>query len=457
VITELSASQWDGELLAGDAVAAGFADDFGHVSSHEPAAVLRAGSIHDVAALLRFAAAHGVPVAARGMGHSTFGQSQVAGGIVVDLRGLAVIGPIEGDSVTVGAGASWRDVVTATAAHGLTPPVLTDYLGLSVGGTLSVGGIGGTSWQHGLQTDHVLALEVVTADGGTHRCSPDSEPELFATALAGLGQFGIITAATLRLVPAPARVRRHQLYYPDIATLTADQRVLLREGRFPFLQGEILPGETGWRYLLDVAEHDPADGDPLAGLSDDRPVAETEDVEHIAFADRLAAGEAYLRSTGEWLHPHPWWNALLPDRTTDEFLASLMAELTPHTLGASGLVLCYPIHTDRVRTPMFPKPAEPVAFLVGILRTSQPDTAAVEDAVAGNRRWYERARALGGVAYQIGTIPFTQQDWRAHFGPLWPAFAAAKRSYDPAGLLSPGHGIWAAPPAAHRRPTRPSR
>ena len=65
----------------------------------------------------------------------------------------------------VGAGATWRAVLGATLARGLTPPVLTNYLGLSVGGTLAVGGIGGTSSRYGMQTDNVLALDVVTGDG----------------------------------------------------------------------------------------------------------------------------------------------------------------------------------------------------------------------------------------------------------------------------------------------------
>ncbi len=81
MIAESSASSWDGEFLVDDGVRAEIGDDFGQIVRHEPAAVLRAGWTADVAALLRIAAAHGMPVAARGMGHSTYGQSQVAGGI----------------------------------------------------------------------------------------------------------------------------------------------------------------------------------------------------------------------------------------------------------------------------------------------------------------------------------------------------------------------------------------
>jgi hypothetical protein len=41
------------------------------------------------------------------------------------IRDMNTIGPIQGDRITVGAGATWRSVVTATVRAGLTPPVLT--------------------------------------------------------------------------------------------------------------------------------------------------------------------------------------------------------------------------------------------------------------------------------------------------------------------------------------------
>ncbi len=48
---------------------------------------------------------------------------------------------VKQDRVVVDAGATWRDLLDATLARGLTPPVLTNYLGLSIGGTIAVGGI----------------------------------------------------------------------------------------------------------------------------------------------------------------------------------------------------------------------------------------------------------------------------------------------------------------------------
>ncbi len=85
-------------------------------------------------------------------------------------------------------------------------------------------------------------------------CSAAEHPELFDGVRAGLGQCGIVTRATLRLVRAPEAYRRFQLFYRDLPSLAADQRRVLTEGRFDQLQGAILPdGRGGWRYQLDGA------------------------------------------------------------------------------------------------------------------------------------------------------------------------------------------------------------
>ena len=144
-------------------------------------------------------------------------------------------------TATVGAGAVWSAVLTASLAHGLTPPVFTDYIELSVGGTLSAGGVGGASHHHGAQVDTVVELEVVTGTGQIQTCSATRDTDLFHAALSGLGQVGVITRAVLRLVAAPTSVRSYSLSYPTVSALTAAQRKAVGDGRFDWLEGTILP------------------------------------------------------------------------------------------------------------------------------------------------------------------------------------------------------------------------
>jgi cytokinin dehydrogenase len=128
-----------GQLLLGGPAAEAAADDFGHIIHRQPRAVLQPGDVNDVVVMVRFCNEHRIPVAARGQGHATYGQAQVAGGLVIDTGPLDAIG-VGTDTVEVQAGARWSSLLNATLPHRLTPPVLTDYLELSVGGTLSVGG-----------------------------------------------------------------------------------------------------------------------------------------------------------------------------------------------------------------------------------------------------------------------------------------------------------------------------
>ncbi|KAK8952213.1 Cytokinin dehydrogenase 11 [Platanthera zijinensis] len=180
--------------------------DFGGMLTSVPAAVIQPSDADEVAGAIRFARANGLTVAARGNGHSIHGQAGAAGGLVLDMRALA--GPLElagGSVAEVPAGALWAEVLEwAVAEHGMAPPSWTDYLGLTVGGTLSNAGVSGQAFRHGPQVANVARLEVVTGDGERRLCSPDSgDADLFFAVLGGLGQFGVITRVWIPLLPAP--------------------------------------------------------------------------------------------------------------------------------------------------------------------------------------------------------------------------------------------------------------
>lgn len=440
----------EGQLLFSDASLSADADDFGHIIHNRPRAVLRPGAAQDVAAMMRFCHEQRIPVAPRGQGHSTYGQAQAGGGLVIETATLDAV-RVGADSAEVEAGAPWSAVLGAALAHGLTPPVLTDYLGLSVGGTLSVGGVGGTTPRYGSQADNVLELEVVTGAGQRVVCSPRRIPELFHAVLAGLGQCAVLVRATLRLVPAPRRVRRYLLYYRSAGALTADQRRVQADARFSYVEGgaKRSPGRPGWLYYLEAgAYYDSTRPDDAALTGDlhfERGTQEVSDLAYGDFAHRLAPGVALLESTGEWRDPHPWWNMFLPGSVADSFVSGVMADLTEADVGASGVILLYPLLRSALRTPLLRVPDEPVVFLFSLLRTATPGSGAApgaDEMLRGNRSLFERARALGGYGYPVGSIPLTGRDWREHFGPQWPLLARARSRYDPGGILTPGQGIF---------------
>ncbi|MFD8817380.1 FAD-binding protein [Streptomyces sp. NPDC059627] len=422
------------------------AEDFGHLVCAPPLGVLRPRSAAEVGDALAYAGPRGIPVAARAGGHSMYGQGQARGGIVLDLRELSAVGPVAGDRVAVQAGALWRDVLAATLPYGLAPPVLTDYLGAGVGGVLSVGGLGGASHRHGLVADSVLELEVVTGAGEHLVCSPERHGALFHAVLAGLGQVAVIVRATLRLSPAPALVRRYCLYYPDLDGYLADQRLLATDRRFDYLEGQARPVEDtagDWTYMVEaLASHrgptPPDDEALLGGLS--FTGSESTDLDYAEFANRVATDEEVLRASGEWLHPHPWLNLLLPEDTAASVVTGVLADPGFRDLRTGGLVLLYPLRTGTLRAPLFRRPRGEVVHLLALLRTALPGTA--DPMVAANRRAYEFARAKGAVAYPANALPMSPDDWREHYGSGWDTLAGAKSVHDPYGVLGRGHGLW---------------
>ena len=117
----------------------------------------------------------------------------------------------------------------ATLPAGKTPPVLS-----TTSSSRSAAPSGRRCRRHdvayGVQADNVLEMEVVTGDGELVTCSAHQHSGPFDAVRAGLGQVGVITAATLGLVAGASSVRRFQLFYPDLATMLEDARRLTKQG-----------------------------------------------------------------------------------------------------------------------------------------------------------------------------------------------------------------------------------
>jgi len=439
----------DGELTTDPAVLAEAGDDYGHIVRRTPLAVLRPGSVADVVALVRYAARHRIAVSVRGQGHSTYGQAQVGAGVVIDSRTLDQVHEIRADRVTVDAGVTWHELATATLARGLTPPVFTDYLDLSVGGTLNAGGIGGTTQTYGMQVDTVLELEVVTGTGQLVRCSPTRHRALFESVLGSLGQLAVVVRATVMLVPAPTSVRGYTLYYSDLDTYLADQRGLLAGRRFDSLEGQVARTavDDGWEFFLDSAVYHsgarPDDAAVTRGLRHDPARTVATDYTYAEWIDRLRPTVEFLKAIGAWSLPHPWLDMFLPASGTAQVVRETLATLTLADTG-QGPILLYPFRPGLVRPRFVRLPDEPVAFLFSLLRTTVPPTT-VESQLAGNRDLYDRGVAAGGTRYPIGSVELTRRDWREHYGRDFPAFVAAKAAWDPRRILSPGQGIFGPP------------
>jgi D-arabinono-1,4-lactone oxidase len=150
----------------------------------------------------------------------------------------------ESGVVSVEAGIRLKDLGTELERRGWTIPNLGSIDSQSVAGVIATG-THGSSLQHGLLSECILALSVTLANGRTVRCSATNNPSLFRAALVSLGALGIVTEVTLQAVPA-FRVAWQQSLHPIESLLESWSTDLWTSHRFvrvwwlPYMKRAIL-------------------------------------------------------------------------------------------------------------------------------------------------------------------------------------------------------------------------
>ncbi|KAG6474896.1 cytokinin dehydrogenase 3-like [Zingiber officinale] len=462
--------------------------DFGRIIFSPPSAVLRPQSTDDISLLLTFLSASSfskVTVAARGAGHSIHAQSQALDGIVIEMDSLPSdihihkkLDDEHGFSYAdVSGGALWVELLEESLKFGLAPRSWTDYLYLSIGGTLSNGGISGQTFKYGPQISNVLELDVVTGKGDLITCSPTKSSELFFAVLGGLGQFGIITRARILLQDAPEKVKWFRAFYDDFDIFIKDQELLVSmPDLVDYLEGFVVPNEesllsssiafpaplhsvpsfhlSNVYYCIEFAVHDfqvePSVVEQTVEkittqMSYLQPYIYSVEVSYFDFLNRVRMEEMSLRARGLWEVPHPWLNMFVPKFGIKEFKDLLMDNMSLNQF--KGPILIYPILKNKwdTNTSAVLPDTEDLIYIVGVLQSAAPAICSAE-CLAGIVR---RNRRIVGAASaeRIGAKQYLAQQpsllhWRSHFGGEWNRFVARKARFDPLAILGPGQGIF---------------
>ncbi|MET4718566.1 hypothetical protein ABIF63_002672 [Bradyrhizobium japonicum] len=228
-----------------------------------PHLIARCIGTADVVAAVRFARNHDLGIAIRGGGHNVAGTAVCDDGIVIDLSAMRGVRVDPADRrAWVQGGALWGDVDHETQAHGLaTTGGIVSHTG--VAGLTLGGGVGWLMRKHGLTVDNLLAINLVTADGGLLRVSEDEHPDLFWALRGGGGNFGVVTSFEFRLHPVgpivlagpilwdatdAAEVLR--LYRDFIADAPDELGTVVRFGTAPPLT--VIPENLHWRPVMMV-------------------------------------------------------------------------------------------------------------------------------------------------------------------------------------------------------------
>jgi glycolate oxidase len=232
----------DGEKVtaAAEIIASHSADKWS--ASHAPDAVVLAECTADVAAVLAFAHERGIPVTPRGAGVGYVGGCvPVHGGIalsVMRMNRILDVHPLDGVAI-VQPGVITGDLQEAVRAVGWEyPPDPASLKECSIGGNIATNAGGPRCLKYGVTRSYVLGLEVVLADGRVLRTGGRLHKNKTGFDLAGLftgseGMLGVITEATLRLIPKPACRAMLAAVFPEFSMAAAAVQAILNAGHLP--------------------------------------------------------------------------------------------------------------------------------------------------------------------------------------------------------------------------------
>ncbi|RYP58942.1 hypothetical protein DL769_008747 [Monosporascus sp. CRB-8-3] len=169
-------------------------------SAIHPACIVSPETAQDVSATVAWLTTKGnsCHFAVRSGGHTSWaGASNIAGGVVIDLRTLGTVElSADKSTVLVGAGATWDAVYAKLDPLGLSVNG-GRAAGVGVGGLTLGGGISYFSPRYGWTCDVVSNFQVVLADGRIVDANATSNPDLFVALKGGNNNFGIVTRIDL--------------------------------------------------------------------------------------------------------------------------------------------------------------------------------------------------------------------------------------------------------------------
>jgi len=170
----------------------------GMINKH-PALIARCKNSRDVSLAVKFARNHNLLVSIRGGGHNVAGNAVCDDGLMIDLSLMNNVSVDQKKMTAIlGPGCTLGNADLETQKYGLVIPAgivtSTGVAGLTLGG-----GFGWLSRKWGLTCDHLISVEVVTAEGEIIKANANENSDLFWGLKGGGGNFGIVTSFEFKL------------------------------------------------------------------------------------------------------------------------------------------------------------------------------------------------------------------------------------------------------------------
>ena len=187
----------------------------GSVDRALPAAVALPASTEEVSAVVKAARRHGAPIVARGAGTGLSGGAIAHdGGVVAALTRMNRILEVDVENriAVVEPGVVNIDLTHAVEKHGLYyAPDPSSQKACTIGGNVAENSGGPHCLAYGVTTNHVLGLEIVTADGSVQwlggRTRDSAGYDLRGVMIGSEGTLAIVTKVVVRLLRRPEAVK----------------------------------------------------------------------------------------------------------------------------------------------------------------------------------------------------------------------------------------------------------
>lgn len=209
-----------------------------------PDIVVKPRDATDISKIMKYAVENNIPIIPRGGASWTFGGAVPAfGGIILDMGNMQEILEINKENlfVTVEPGVNWKKLYdTLLKKDLLIGAYPSSAPGASVGGWVNTGGVGIGSYKYGGIDKLIRSLEVVLPDGKIintgckNVLSNSSGYNLTDFFIGSEGTLGIITKVTLKIFPAPEKIRPISFVFPDLEKVGQAIHALTRTNITPY-------------------------------------------------------------------------------------------------------------------------------------------------------------------------------------------------------------------------------
>jgi hypothetical protein len=422
-----------------------YTQDFGKLFSASPAAVAIPQSLTKLQLLLNYAHEHALPLTIRGNGTSQGGQSlPLKAGVTVHLKHFDQICDKEDHAIWAECNASWAKVLEASLKNSQIPYVLPYNCNLSIGGVLSAGGIGASSFRWGSISSQVDALEVVTVDGERQRINSDSD--LFKACLSGQGLFAVITKALIRLRPCLGQVRTFFLVYADKDQWLHDLKQARKKADYieafcsPSIQGSKPYGErrmpfAEWLYALHISKEYDKAPPVLDDIGTLRPwkTLHIQDETISSYLHRHDSRFEAMKLLGQWDLAHPWYECFLGEKVLFSNLFNLLNELPLHYASILQIV---PISQNK-QTGFLMLPDEKEVYAMMILNPGV-HAKLIESCLQAITFLDNFFLPKGGKRYLSGYLGagLSENYWQKHFALQYQEWINLKQKYDSQRVFS---------------------